>query len=97
MPPLQLVDELLAFWTLEDYETTLEELEEALITADFGPKTALKIVDLVRVAIKAGKVKTAEDLKAQLKVRRESYGGHRSCPTTQYYKSKSIFPRTVLR
>jgi hypothetical protein len=28
---LGLVDELLTFWTLEDYETTLEELEEALI------------------------------------------------------------------
>ncbi len=28
---IQLVDELLAFWSLEDYETTLEELEEALI------------------------------------------------------------------
>jgi len=65
---LQLVDELLAFWTLEDYETTLEELEEALITADFGPKTALKIVDQVRAAIKAGKVKTADDLRVQLKV-----------------------------
>ena len=25
---MQLVDELLAFWSLEDYETTLEELEE---------------------------------------------------------------------
>ena len=46
---MQLVDELLAFWSLEDYETTLEELEEALITADFGPKTALKIVDQVCV------------------------------------------------
>lgn len=30
---LQLVDELLAFWTLEDYEDTLEELEEALIVS----------------------------------------------------------------
>jgi fused signal recognition particle receptor len=62
------VDELLAFWSLEDYETTLEELEEALITADFGPKTALKIVDKLRLAIKSGKVKTSLDLKLQLKV-----------------------------
>lgn len=30
---LGLVDELLTFWTLEDYETTLEELEEALIVS----------------------------------------------------------------
>eukprot|EP00195_Chlamydomonas_chlamydogama_P017732 CAMPEP_0202891100 /NCGR_PEP_ID=MMETSP1392-20130828/1267_1 /ASSEMBLY_ACC=CAM_ASM_000868 /TAXON_ID=225041 /ORGANISM="Chlamydomonas chlamydogama, Strain SAG 11-48b" /LENGTH=365 /DNA_ID=CAMNT_0049574775 /DNA_START=27 /DNA_END=1124 /DNA_ORIENTATION=- len=64
---LGLVDELLAFWSLEDYEETLEELEEALITADFGPKTALKIVDRVREAIKAGRVKTGEDIRAQLK------------------------------
>lgn len=64
---LGLVDELLAFWTLEDYETTLEELEDALITADFGPKTALKIVDKVRDAIKGGKVTTSDDLRAQLK------------------------------
>ncbi|KIY92346.1 chloroplast SRP receptor [Monoraphidium neglectum] len=28
---LGLVEELLTFWSLEDYETTLEELEEALI------------------------------------------------------------------
>ena len=40
---LGLVEELLTFWSLEDYENTLEELEEALITADFGPKTALKV------------------------------------------------------
>lgn len=37
-------------------------------TADFGPKTALKIVDKVRDAIKSGKVKTSDDLRAQLKV-----------------------------
>lgn len=30
---LGLVDELLTFWTLEDYETTLEELEELLIVS----------------------------------------------------------------
>ncbi|KAG1662202.1 hypothetical protein FOA52_015828 [Chlamydomonas sp. UWO 241] len=64
---LGLVDELLAFWTLEDYEDTLEELEEALITADFGPKTSLRIVDKVRDAVKAGKVKTSDELRTQLK------------------------------
>lgn len=37
-------------------------------TADFGPKTALKIVDKVRDAIKSGKVKTSDDLRTQLKV-----------------------------
>ena len=29
----QLVDELLAIWSLEDYEDTLEELEEVLIVS----------------------------------------------------------------
>jgi hypothetical protein len=113
-PLPQLVEELLTFWSLEDYETTLEELEEVLIvsarrfggrawssragarqrlagavargthvvrtqprlagpkfdaaapaprvsprchtaqTADFGPKTALKIVDGLRDQLKAG-------------------------------------------
>lgn len=33
-PSLQLVDELLAFWSLEDYEEGLAELEEALIVSE---------------------------------------------------------------
>ncbi|KAF8056862.1 hypothetical protein HT031_006206 [Scenedesmus sp. PABB004] len=64
---LGLVEELLTFWSLEDYEDTLEELEEALITADFGPKTALAIVDGLREQLKAGSVKTADDVRAALK------------------------------
>ncbi len=63
-----MVDELLAIWSLDDYEETLEELEEALIAADFGPKTALKVVDLIRDGIKAGRVKTADDTRVALKV-----------------------------
>ena len=31
---LQLVEELLTFWSLEDYEDSLEELEEALIVSE---------------------------------------------------------------
>jgi hypothetical protein len=33
---LQLVEELLTFWSLEDYEDQLEELEEALIVRTWG-------------------------------------------------------------
>jgi hypothetical protein len=33
----QLVEELLTFWSLEDYEDTLEELEEALIVRTVCP------------------------------------------------------------
>jgi hypothetical protein len=32
--PAQLVEELLTFWSLEDYEDSLEELEEALIVSE---------------------------------------------------------------
>jgi len=64
---LSVVDELLGIWSLDDYEDTLEELEEALIAADFGPKTALKVVDRIRDGIKAGRVKTADDTRAALK------------------------------
>ena len=39
-------------------------------TADFGPRTAIKIVDMIREGVKTGKVKTADDMRAALKVRR---------------------------
>ncbi|KAG2425447.1 hypothetical protein HXX76_013657 [Chlamydomonas incerta] len=64
---LGLVDEMLALWSLEDYEDSLEELEEVLISADFGPRTALKIVDRIRDGVKSGRVKSAEDIRAGLK------------------------------
>lgn len=48
IPPLQatlqLVEELLAFWSLEDYESTLEELEEVLIVSGAGAAYALAAV-----------------------------------------------------
>ncbi|KXZ50743.1 hypothetical protein GPECTOR_15g428 [Gonium pectorale] len=64
---LGLVDEMLALWSLEDYEESLEELEEVLISADFGPRTALKIVDRIREGVKTGKVKSGEDIRGALK------------------------------
>jgi fused signal recognition particle receptor len=63
----QVVDELFAYWTLEKSEDALEELEEALIAADFGPRTALKVVDGVRDEVRAGRAKGPADLKAALK------------------------------
>jgi fused signal recognition particle receptor len=36
-------------------------------TADFGPKTALAIVDGLREELKAGSIKTADDMRAALK------------------------------
>jgi fused signal recognition particle receptor len=38
-----------------------------LQTADFGPKTALAIVDGLREELKAGSIKTADDMRAALK------------------------------
>lgn len=63
----QVVDELFAYWTLEKSEDALEELEEALIAADFGPRAALAVVDGVRDDVRAGTAKTPADLKASLK------------------------------
>ncbi|CAL8466922.1 g6458 [Coccomyxa elongata] len=64
---LGVVDELFSYWTLEDSEDTLEQLEDLLITADFGPKTALKIVDAIRDDIRSGRVKTRNDVRSRLK------------------------------
>jgi hypothetical protein len=36
-------------------------------TADFGPKTALKIVDGLREQLKAGALKSADDIRAAIK------------------------------
>eukprot|EP01023_Acetabularia_acetabulum_P058984 TRINITY_DN7049_c1_g1_i4.p1 TRINITY_DN7049_c1_g1~~TRINITY_DN7049_c1_g1_i4.p1 ORF type:complete len:406 (+),score=76.05 TRINITY_DN7049_c1_g1_i4:131-1219(+) len=64
---LGVVDELLAYWTLENADDTLEELEDVLISADFGPKTAIQVVDTVREQITAGQLKTGQQIKAALR------------------------------
>ncbi|CAM6089725.1 unnamed protein product [Calypogeia fissa] len=64
---LSVVDELLTYWNLTDSENTLDELEEALLVADFGPRTALKIVDEIREDILAGKLTTGGEIKSALK------------------------------
>jgi len=64
---LGVVEELLAYWKLEDADDLLEELEEVLISSDFGPKAALKIVDSIREEVKAGRMEKPEDIRAKLK------------------------------
>ncbi|CAI7859593.1 unnamed protein product [Closterium sp. NIES-54] len=64
---LKVVDELLTYWNLNESDNILEELEEALIVADFGPRTALRIVDGIREEIKAGQLKTGKEIKEALK------------------------------
>lgn len=64
---LGVVEELFTYWVLEDADTELEELEDALIMSDFGPKTSLKIVGEIREEVRAGKLKTGEEIRKALK------------------------------
>lgn len=64
---LGVVEELFTYWNLDDYNETLEELEDLLITADFGPKTAIKVVDGIRERIMDGELKTGDDIRKALK------------------------------
>ena len=51
---LSVVDELLTYWNIDEADDQLEELEDALICVDFGPKTAFKITDEIREKILKG-------------------------------------------
>jgi fused signal recognition particle receptor len=48
----------IALWKEENYE----ELEDALISADFGVEASMKIVDNLRDRYKSGEIKTGEDM-----------------------------------
>jgi len=41
--------------------------DDVLQTADFGPKTALKVVDIIRSKVKQGKLTTGEQIRGELK------------------------------
>lgn len=64
---LAVVDELLTYWNLADTDQVLDELEEALLVSDFGPKTAINIVESLRKEILAGNLKSGQEIKAALK------------------------------
>lgn len=64
---LAVVDELLTYWNLADTEQVLDELEEALLVSDFGPKTAINIVESLRKEILAGNLKSGQEIKVALK------------------------------
>lgn len=51
---LSVVEELLTYWNIDKADEQLEELEDALICVDFGPKTAFKIADEIRDKILKG-------------------------------------------
>lgn len=64
---LGMVNDVLALWRLEDFDETLDELEETLLGVDFGPGVAGKVVDGVRARVENGEVKTAEQVREALK------------------------------
>ncbi|PIN02325.1 hypothetical protein CDL12_25160 [Handroanthus impetiginosus] len=64
---LAVIDELLLYWNLSDTDRVLDELEEALLVADFGPRITIKIVESLRDDIYAGKLKTGSEIKDALK------------------------------
>ena len=55
---LSYMDEVLALWRLDDLEDTLDELEDTLLSVDFGPNTSMNILDEIRERIEAGEIKT---------------------------------------
>ena len=50
---LSYMDEVLALWRLDDLEDTLDELEETLLSVDFGPATSTKVLDEIRERVAA--------------------------------------------
>ncbi|KAK3038080.1 hypothetical protein RJ639_031634 [Escallonia herrerae] len=64
---LAVIDELLLYWNLSDTDRVLDELEEALLVSDFGPKITIKIVESLRDDIYAGKLKSGSEIKDALK------------------------------
>ncbi|XP_010278598.1 PREDICTED: cell division protein FtsY homolog, chloroplastic [Nelumbo nucifera] len=64
---LAVIDELLTYWNLAETDRVLDELEEALLVSDFGPKITIKIVEILREDILAGKLKSGSEIKDALK------------------------------
>ena len=61
------MDEVLALWRLDDLEDTLEELEETLLSVDFGPATSARVLDAIRERVEGGEISTGAEVKAALK------------------------------
>ncbi|XVE77079.1 hypothetical protein DITRI_Ditri13aG0033100 [Diplodiscus trichospermus] len=64
---LAVIDELLLYWNLADTDRVLDELEEALLVSDFGPRITIKIVESLREDILGGKLKSGSEIKDALK------------------------------
>ncbi|KAI3508491.1 hypothetical protein L1887_23499 [Cichorium endivia] len=55
------------YWNLSDTDRVVDELEEALLVSDFGPRITVKIVESLRDDIYAGKLKSGPEIKDALK------------------------------
>ncbi|KAK7292609.1 hypothetical protein RJT34_15460 [Clitoria ternatea] len=64
---LAVIDELLLYWNLSDTDRVLDQLEEALLVSDFGPRITIKIVENLREDIYSGKLKSGDEIKEALK------------------------------
>ena len=64
---LSIVDEILGYWSLEDAEDTLEELEEALLACDFGPETSGKLTEGLMERVRSGEIERGTDLRSALR------------------------------
>jgi len=64
---LSLMDEILGLWRLDDLDDLLDDLEDTLISVDFGPKTAETALNEIRERVSLGKIKTGKDCKRALK------------------------------
>ncbi|KAJ6344211.1 hypothetical protein OIU76_005853 [Salix suchowensis] len=64
---LAVIDELLLYWNLSETDRVLDELEEALLVSDFGPRITIQIVERLREDILAGKLKSGSEIKDALK------------------------------
>jgi len=61
------MDEILGLWRLDDLDDLLDDLEDTLISVDFGPKTAETALNEIRERVSLGKIKTGKDCKRALK------------------------------
>eukprot|EP00282_Hemiselmis_andersenii_P011328 CAMPEP_0114137466 /NCGR_PEP_ID=MMETSP0043_2-20121206/15790_1 /TAXON_ID=464988 /ORGANISM="Hemiselmis andersenii, Strain CCMP644" /LENGTH=380 /DNA_ID=CAMNT_0001231343 /DNA_START=17 /DNA_END=1159 /DNA_ORIENTATION=+ len=64
---MSVIDELLGYWNLADADQTLQQLEDALITRDFGVKTSVKICDELRERVKTGSIAKPSDIRQAMK------------------------------
>lgn len=61
------VDELSALWNLEESDEILEEIEEALLSADLGPVTSRRVAEEVREGVKLGELRDGGSIRGAVK------------------------------